>query len=90
MPPDSSTLTSSAPDDLGEQLAVGAAAERGVEVDQVDPLGAGALPGQRGVQRVAVGGLGAGRALHQADGLAVGDVDGGQEFEAAGVIGIDA
>ena len=36
-------------DDRGEQLGVGAAAERGVEVDEVDPLGAVALPGQRGV-----------------------------------------
>ena len=57
------------------------AAERGVEVDQVHPLGAVVLPGQRRLQRVAVAGLRAGRALHQAHGLAVGDVDGGQQGE---------
>ena len=45
------------------------------------PLGAVVLPGQRGVERVAVAGLGAGRALHQAYGLAVGDIHGGQQFE---------
>src|SRR6185503_17568549 len=33
-----------ATDDAGKQLTVGAAAERGVEVDQVDPLGALLLP----------------------------------------------
>ena len=52
----------------------------------MDPLGAVALPGQRRLERVAVGGLAAGRALHQADRLAVGDVDGGQQ--GAGVIGL--
>ena len=44
-------------DHVGEQVAVGPAPERGVEVDQVDPLGAVALPGQRGLQRIAVGRL---------------------------------
>ena len=38
-------------DDLGQQLAIGAAAERRVQVDQVYPFGAVALPAQRGVQR---------------------------------------
>ena len=47
----------------------------------MDPLGAVALPGQRRLQRVAVAGLGAGLALDQADGLAVGDVDCGQQGE---------
>ena len=47
----------------------------------MDPLGAVALPGQRGVQRIAVAGLGAGLALDQAHGLAVGDVDGGKKGE---------
>ena len=70
------------PHDAREQLAVGTPAEGGVEVDQVHPLGAVALPGEGGLQRVAVAGLGAGLALDQADGLAVGDVDGGQEGEA--------
>ena len=66
-------------DHLGEQFAVGSAAERGVEVDQVDPLGAVALPGHRGVQRGAVLGFAARLALDQPHGLAVDDVDGGQE-----------
>src|SRR5262249_6205409 len=68
-------------DHVGEQLAVVAAAEGGVEVDQVDPLGAGRLPGQRGGQRIAVAGRGPGRALDQPDRLAALPVDGGQEFE---------
>ena len=71
-------------DDLGEQLPVLAAAERGVEVDEVHPLGAGLLPGERRGQRVAVRRLGAGLALHQAHRLAVGDVDGGQQHQAVG------
>ena len=81
MPPDSSTCDVELADDLGQQLAVAAAAERGVEVDQVDPLGAAPTARQRGVERVAVAGLAAGLALHQPDGLAVGDVDGGQQLE---------
>ena len=81
MPPDSSTATSSSPTTAASSSALRAAAERGVEVDEVDPLGAVALPGQRGVERVAVAGLGAGLALDEADGLAVGDVDGGQQRE---------
>ena len=83
MPPDSSTFTSSRPTTSASRCGVGAAAERGVEVDQVDPLGAVVLPGQRRLQRVAVDGLGAGGALHQPDGLAVGDVHGGQQGEAS-------
>ena len=58
-----------------------AAAERRVEVDEVDPLGAGLLPAQRGLDRVAEPLLGAGHALHQLDGLAVRDVDGGQQLQ---------
>ena len=65
-------------DDLGQQLAVVPAAEGGVEVDQVDPLRARLLPAQRGLDRVAEALLRAGHALHQLDGLAAGDVDGGQ------------
>ena len=57
MPPDSSTLHVEAADHVGEQRGVGAPAEGGVEVDQVDPVGAVALPGQRRLQRVAVRGL---------------------------------
>ena len=68
--------------DVGEQLTVAPPAERGVEVDQVDPLRPCLLPGQRGRPRVAVGRLGSGSALHEADRLAVGDVDGGQQLQA--------
>ncbi len=50
----------------------------------MDPFRAGSLPGQRGLQRVAVAGFGAGRALDQPDGLAAGDVDRGQQGEAPG------
>src|SRR5271166_604347 len=66
-------------DDLGEQFAVGAAAERGVQVDQVDPFGTVALPAQRGGHRRAVLGFAAGFALYQAHGTAVDHVDRGQQ-----------
>ena len=71
-------------DDLRLELAVVAAAERRVEVDEVDPLRAGLLPAQRGLDRVAEPLLGAGDALDELHGLAVGDVDGGQELEVGG------
>ena len=70
-----------ATDDVGQQLAVAALAEGGVEVDQVDPLGPVGLPLQRGVERGSVGRLAAELALDQAHGLSLGDVDGGEEFE---------
>ncbi len=60
---------------LGQQFAIGTAAERGVQVDQVDPVGAVTLPAQRRVQRRAVLGFAAGLALHQAHGSALDDVD---------------
>ena len=69
-------------DDLGEQFAVRSPAERGVEVDEVDPLGAVALPGHRGVQRGAVFGFAARLPLHKPHRLAVHDVDGRQENQA--------
>src|SRR5690606_8784 len=50
-------------DDLGEEGGVGAAAEGGVEVDQVQPARAALLEGERGVERRAVAGLGACLAL---------------------------
>ena len=81
MPPLISTWMSRVPTILGLQLAVVAAAERGVEVDQVQPLGAGLLPAQRRLDRVAEPLLGAGDALDQLDGLAARDVDGGQQLE---------
>ena len=71
-------------DHLGEQFAVGAAAERGVKVDQMNPFGPVALPAQRGVQRGAVLGLAAGLTLHQSNGLALDDVDGGQKYQGHG------
>src|SRR5690606_40879255 len=43
-------------DDLSEQLRVAAAAEGGVEVDQVQPLRAALLESERRVERGAVGG----------------------------------
>ncbi len=66
---------------FGDEGAVVAGAEGGVQVDEVQPLGAGALPGECGLQRGAVGGLGAGLAVHQADRLAVADVYGGEQFK---------
>ena len=66
-------------DDLGEELRVRAAPEGRVQVDEVDPLRAARLPVERRAERVAVRGLGAGLALDEADGLAAGDVDGGQQ-----------
>ncbi len=65
-------------DHLGQQLAVGALAERGVEIHQMDPLGAVSLPGQRRLQRRSVRGLRARLALHETDGLTVGHVHGGK------------
>ena len=41
----------------------------------------GLLPAQGGLDRVAEALLGPGHALHELDGLAVGDVDGGQQLE---------
>ena len=64
-----------------EQVRVGAAAEGGVQVHQVDPRGAGPLPGQRGLHRVAVLAAAAGHALDELDRVPVGDVDGGQQGE---------
>src|SRR6202048_4476692 len=65
--------------DLGQQLTIGAAAERRVQVDQVNPFGTVALPTQRGVQRCAVLGFATGPALHQAHRPALDHVDGGQQ-----------
>ena len=66
---------------VGEQVRVRAAPERGVQVHQVDPRGAGPLPGQRGLHRVAVLAAAAGHALDELDRVPVGDVDGGQQGE---------
>ena len=69
-------------DDAREEFTVRPASERSVEVDEVEPLGAGFLPGLRSGDRVAELAAGAGNALDELDGLALRDVDGGQEFEA--------
>ena len=58
-----------------------AAAERRVEVDEVDPLRARLLPAQGGLDGIAEPLLRPGDALDELDGLAVGDVDGGEKLE---------
>ena len=82
MPPDSSTLSRSVRGDLGDDLGVVATAERGVEVDQVHPLGPGVLPALGRGPRVAEPLLRAGPALDELDGLAAGDIDCGQQHQA--------
>ena len=69
-------------DDPGEQLGVRAAPEGRVEVDEVQPLGALLLPGERGLERVAELPAGTRDALHELHGAALDDVDGGQELQA--------
>ena len=69
------------PDDLGQQVAVVPAPEGRVEVDQVHPLRARALPAQRGLDRVAEDALAAGDTLHELDGAAVGHIDGRQQLQ---------
>jgi hypothetical protein len=58
-----------------------------VEVDQVQPLGAGLLPAQGCLDRITEALLGPVDALHQLDGLAVLDVHGGEQLEVGGVGG---
>ena len=72
--------------DLGDDLGVVAPAERGVQVDQVDPLGTGVLPALRGCPRVAEPLLRPGPALDELDGLTAGDVDRGQQDESIEVV----
>ena len=64
---------------VGEQVRVRPAAERRVQVHQVDPRGPGLLPGQRRFHRVAVLAAAARDALDELDRVPVGDVDGGQQ-----------
>ena len=80
MPPDISTRTSSVPTSSASSSRLLPAPESRIEVDEVDPLGARRLPGQRCGERVAVRRLGAGLALDKADGLTLDDVDGGQQL----------
>ena len=77
IPPDSSTWMSS----VGEQLGVRATAEGGVQVHQVHPLGAIALPAQRCLLRVAVVPFRPGDALDELDGLTVGHVHGREQLQ---------
>ncbi len=71
-------------DDFGEQFAVRPAAERGIEVHEMDPLGTVTLPGHGGVQRGAVFGFAARLPLHKPHRLAVHHVDGGQKNQLHG------
>ncbi len=71
-------------DDTADDGGVVASAERGVEVDEVDPLRAVACPGGGRVDGVAVARLGAGLALREADGLAAGDIHGRQQDQFGG------
>ena len=83
MPPDISTAMSSLRTTRREQVRVRAAAERGVQVHQVDPRCPGPLPGQRRLQRVAVVSLAAGRPLDQPHRAPVRDVHRGQQDQIA-------
>src|SRR5690606_353495 len=67
--------------DLLHQRTVAAAAERGVEVDEVDPFRALVSPVGSGGDRVAIVGFRSGLALGQPHRLAIGDVDRGQQSE---------
>ena len=60
------------------------ALESGVEVDEVDPVRARLLPSQGRLDRVTDVLLGPVDTLHQLDGLAGLDVDGGEELELVG------
>jgi len=71
-----------APDDRVDELTVGTPAERGVEVDEVEPLRALVLPCPGGVPRVAELAAGAGHALHELHRPATSDVDRRQQLEA--------
>ncbi len=81
MPPLISTLMSSVPTISAWSARLFATPERSVQVDQVQPLGAGLLPAQRGLDRVTEPLLGPGHPLDQLNGLSAGDVDGRQQLE---------
>ena len=68
-------------------LAAAVRDTRGVEVDEVDPLRPGLLPAQRRLDGVAEPLLRPVDALHELDGLAALDVDGGQELEVVAHVG---
>lgn len=53
---------------------------RGIEVDEVDPFGAVVLEQQGGIERRTVVGFASELALDEANGLSIGNVNGGEEF----------
>lgn len=69
-------------DDVGDDLPVVATSEGGIEVDEVDPLGALVLPAFGGQPRVAELPARSGDALLKLHGTSLGDVDGGEELQA--------
>jgi hypothetical protein len=69
-------------DDVGEQLAVGAASEGSIEVDQVDPLGALVLPGAGSLPGVTELAARSGDPLDELNGLPARDIDRWQELKA--------
>jgi hypothetical protein len=66
---------------LGDDLGVVAAAEGGVQINEMDPLGAGILPAPGGRSWVAEHLLRSGHALHQLDRLATGHVHCRQQLQ---------
>ena len=64
---------------VGEQFAVAAPSESGVQVDQVDPLGPVPLPGHSGLQCSAVLGFATGLSLNQPNRPALDHIDGRQQ-----------
>ncbi len=69
------------PDDLRLEFAVMPATEGRIQIDQMDPFGAGLLPAQGGLDRITELLLRSGDALDELDGLAIGDVDSRKEFQ---------
>jgi hypothetical protein len=67
--------------DLGQQVAVAAPTEGRIEIDEMDPLRAVLLPGQRRLERIAVRRFSARRPLHEAHRLAAGHVHRRQELK---------
>src|SRR5215217_3271170 len=65
--------------DLRDELGVGAAAEGGIQIDQMQPFSTGALPALDGRPGITEPLLGARHALDQLYGLAPGDIHGRQQ-----------
>ena len=81
-PPGQLDLQIQSTDDVGDDLPVVATSEGGIEVDEVDPLGALVLPAFGGQPRVAELPARSGDALLKLHGTSLGDVDGGEELQA--------